>query len=154
VLVAAGSALATKITGSGFESWHDDVVRACTVGIAMIGAAFASHQTRHLSMDLVSRRLSPRARLFLRIGLLLVTIFVAALIVNAGLDNRAVDLDTESNRMTSLGFIERLTTISSIDLVIIFGGLLIIVHSLLHILIDADYIVRHKLPPERQRSGH
>ncbi len=37
----------------------DEIVRAGTFAIALLGAAFASHQGRHLSMDLVSRRLSP-----------------------------------------------------------------------------------------------
>ncbi len=154
VLVGGTSALLAKFTGAGFEPWHDHLIRACTVGIAMIGAAFASHQSRHLSMDLVSRRISPRARLFLRVGLLLVTIFVGVLIVHAGMDNRAVDLDTEGNRMAELSLIDKLTTTSSIDALVMFGGVLIIFHSLLHLLIDADYLVRHKLPPERQRSGH
>jgi hypothetical protein len=34
------------------------------------------------------------------------------------------------------------------------GGVLIIVHTLLHMLIDVDYLVRRKLPPVRARSGH
>ena len=31
---------------------------------------------------------------------------------------------------------------------------LIMFHTLLHLLIDVDYLRRGKLPPERTRSGH
>jgi hypothetical protein len=34
------------------------------------------------------------------------------------------------------------------------GGALMIFHTLLHMIIDADYIARRKTPPERMRSGH
>jgi hypothetical protein len=34
------------------------------------------------------------------------------------------------------------------------GAALIILHSLLHVVIDVDYLIRGKLPPERARSGH
>ena len=31
---------------------------------------------------------------------------------------------------------------------------MIILHCALHLVIDAEYLVRGKLPPERARSGH
>ena len=34
------------------------------------------------------------------------------------------------------------------------GGFMIIFHTVLHAIIDVDYIVRRKTPPERMRSGH
>ncbi|HZJ64809.1 MAG TPA: hypothetical protein VFD36_14950, partial [Kofleriaceae bacterium] len=34
------------------------------------------------------------------------------------------------------------------------GASLIILHTLLHMVIDIDYLVRGKTPPERMRSGH
>jgi hypothetical protein len=39
-------------------------------------------------------------------------------------------------------------------LMIPIGAALIIFHSLVHAAIDAEYLVRNKLPPERARSGH
>ena len=34
------------------------------------------------------------------------------------------------------------------------GGATMIVHTLLHMILDVDYILRRKTPPERMRSGH
>ena len=34
------------------------------------------------------------------------------------------------------------------------GGALVILHTIIHTLIDIDYLARGKTPPERQRSGH
>jgi hypothetical protein len=34
------------------------------------------------------------------------------------------------------------------------GGFLMLAHLFLHTLIDIDYLVRGKTPPERARSGH
>ena len=34
------------------------------------------------------------------------------------------------------------------------GGFLIILHTVLHTIIDVDYILRRKTPPEKMRSGH
>jgi hypothetical protein len=31
---------------------------------------------------------------------------------------------------------------------------MIVFHTLLHMVVDIDYIVRGKTPPERMRSGH
>jgi len=149
VLVAGGSALQQQIAGRGFDTWHSDLIRACTVTIAMFGAALASQQMRHLSMDLISRRLAPRARLFLRVALLAFTIFLALLLVRASLYHHGVDLLPDDASL-----IDYFTARKQVDGVVVIGGLLIIVHSALHLAIDVDYIVRHKLPPERMRSGH
>jgi TRAP-type C4-dicarboxylate transport system permease small subunit len=142
VLTAGGHALLDRFGVYRLEM-KDEIVRAGTFAIALLGAAFASHQGRHLSMDLVSRRLSPRARLFLKVLLALFTITIVVLVVRSGLHL----IDREKHE-------EHLLSTRRIALLIPIGGALIIIHTILHTIIDVDYIVRRKTPPERMRSAH
>ncbi|MBA3393024.1 MAG: TRAP transporter small permease [Deltaproteobacteria bacterium] len=146
VIVAIGviQALATKLFDHSFL-WSFGTVRAGTFAIAMTGAAFASHQARHLSMDLVSRKVGPRFRLGLRVGLGLFTIFATSLLLYSGI------------HLTSrLWGEEGVHTIPPhlIALMIPVGCILIMFHTTLHLLIDLDYLRRGKLPPEKAMTGH
>jgi TRAP-type mannitol/chloroaromatic compound transport system permease small subunit len=142
VLTAAGHALLDRIADYRLE-FKDHVIRAGTFAIAMLGAAFASHQARHLSMDLVSRRLSPRARLFLKVMLALFTIGIVVLVVRSGF--HLIDREKHEDELLSTRRVAYLIPA---------GGALIILHTLLHAIIDIDYIIRRKTPPERMRSAH
>jgi TRAP-type C4-dicarboxylate transport system permease small subunit len=144
VITASIQAMSSKIAGKSLL-WSFYVIRAGTFSTAMIGAAFASHQQRHLAMDLVSRRLPPRGRLFLRVFLGLFTIFVAFLLARAGL--AVFDQVSEEGK-------GELIPPGVVALMIPLGAGLVVVHTLLFMLIDIDYIVRRQLPPERARSGH
>jgi hypothetical protein len=85
----------------------------------------------------------------LGVALKLLTIGVAILLFRSGLHQRAVAGGSEHLDFLGLRIIDAdvVTTIS-------IGAALIALHSVLHILIDVDYLVRGKLPPERARSGH
>ena len=145
VLTATSAALSDRLLGIRFGRWWFDIVRGGTFSVAMIGAVFASHQQRHLSMDLVSRRLPPRGRLVLRVILALCTMFVAGLLVRSGL-----------HQLDSVGEDggEHLVSTHTIVTFMPVGAALIIVHTFLHMVIDLDYLVRGKTPPERMRSAH
>ena len=145
VVTAAGAALSDRVIGVRLGRWWFDVVRGGTFSIAMIGAVFASHQQRHLAMDLISRRLPPRGRLALRVGLALFTVFVAALLVRSGLHQ----LDSVGGEAG-----EHLISTHTIVMFMPVGAGLIIVHTVLHMVIDLDYLARGKTPPERIRSAH
>lgn len=145
VLTAAGAALSDRVLGIRLGRWWFDVVRGGTFSLAMIGAVFASHQQRHLAMDLISRRLPPRGRLVLRVILALVTVFVAALLVRSGLHQ----LDSVGDEAG-----EHLISTHAIVMFMPVGAGLIIVHTVLHMVIDLDYLARGKTPPERMRSAH
>jgi TRAP-type C4-dicarboxylate transport system permease small subunit len=140
--VAAGHAILDRIAHIRLE-FKDDVVKGGTFAIAMIGAAFATQQGRNLAMDLVSRRMSPRARLFLKAFLGLFTIFIVSLLVRASFGTIAIQKPSES-----------LISPRHIAWMIPLGGGLIMLHALLHFAIDVDYIRRRQVPPERMRSGH
>ena len=145
VLTGAGHALLEKFAHIRIP-FKDDVVRAGTFAIAMLGGAFATHQSKNLSMDLLSRRFSPRNRLFLKIILSLFAVFVLILLIRSGLHN----IDNEKQFLQEDKLISRVR----IAWLIPIGGALMILHLVLHTIIDADYIARHKTPPERMRSGH
>jgi TRAP-type C4-dicarboxylate transport system permease small subunit len=134
VLTAAAAALSDRMLGVPLGRWWFDIVRGGTFAIAMLGAVFATHQRRHLAMDLVTRRLPMRSRLVLRILLAVFTMFVLGLLRRSGL-----------HQLDHLGE-------ESADHLI--STSLIILHTWLHMVIDIDYLVRGKTPPEQLRSGH
>ncbi len=145
VLTAASAALSDRLLGVRLGRWWFDIVRGGTFSVAMIGAVFASYQQRHLSMDLISRRLPPRGRLVLRVILALFTLLVAALLVRSGLHQ----LDTVGEEAG-----EHLISTHTIVTFMPVGAGLIIIHTLLHMGIDLDYLARGKTPPAQMRSVH
>lgn len=144
VLVGTVQALATKLFGHSFL-WSFDLVRAGTFMIAMVGAAFASHHATHLSMDLVSRWMRPRSRLAAQVVLGLFTIFAAFLLFRSGLHLRTQVASEGGNHTVPMELVAALIPA---------GAGLIIFHTLMRVLIDADYLRRGKLPPEKALSAH
>ena len=151
VAVASLSALSEHIGHHQIGLWWTWVVRKGTFAIALLGAAYATQQQRLLAMDLVSRKLSPRGRLVLGIALKLFTVVLAAILVFIGLYMHD-HADHHSGPRLDLSLF--VLTEKDALCVIPIGGALIVLHSLLHAVIEADYLVRGKLLPERARSGH
>jgi TRAP-type C4-dicarboxylate transport system permease small subunit len=145
VLTAASHALLDRFAHIQVP-FKDDVIRSGTFAIAMIAGAFATHQAKHLSMDLISRRMSARTRLFLKVFLSLFVIFMVILFIRSGLHN----ITNEQQFAAEDKLISRVR----IAWLIPIGGFMIIFHTVLHTIIDVDYILRRKTPPERMRSGH
>jgi len=145
VLAGAFQGLAGKLAGKSYPATYE-LVRTGVLSIAMLGAAFASHQQRHLAMDLISRRLPPRGRLMLRLFLGAITIFITAVLVRS-VWHLFSQVSGEHNANNILP-----AWVAPITLPL--GGGLIIFHTLIHLIIDADYLARGKLPPERARSAH
>jgi TRAP-type C4-dicarboxylate transport system permease small subunit len=144
VLTASANAIIEKATEQGLW-WSYDVIRGGTFAVAMMGAAFATHQSRHLAMDLISRSLPRRARLVLQCILELFTIVICCVLARSGLHQLDFAGD-ETGR--------HLLEAKQIAMFLPVGAGLIILHSFLHLLIDIDYLARGKLLPERARSGH
>jgi TRAP-type C4-dicarboxylate transport system permease small subunit len=144
VLSASAEAIGTKIFHHAFD-WSFDVVRDGVFSIAMLGAAFASHQQRHLAMDLLSKRLTPRGRLVLRVLLAIFTIGIVLILVRSGMRLRDQVAGEVGNHLIPMGYIAALVPI---------GAGLIILHTAIHGAIDVAYLVRRKLPPEKMRMGH
>ncbi len=66
--------------GSGGPAWTEELVRILVLWVAMAGAMVASRNAKHISIDLVSRLVPPRARHAIAILSSLFTAAVAALI--------------------------------------------------------------------------
>ena len=73
------------------------------------------------------------------------TVAIVALLVRSGLHQ----LDTVGEESG-----DHLISTHTIVTFMPIGAILIIVHTVLHMVIDLDYLARGKLPPERMRSGH
>jgi TRAP-type C4-dicarboxylate transport system permease small subunit len=151
VCVAALAALSDKLFDTQIGRWWHYIVRGGTFAVAMFGAVYATHQQRHLAMDLVSRRLSPRGRLVLGLVLKLFTIAIAAVLFHTGMHLRETASGIDKEHL-DLGFMA--ITDKDIVATVPIGAALIILHSILHAVIDVEYLARNKLPPERARSGH
>ena len=149
VSVASLAAIHDKLASEHLGRWWHYIVRGGTFAVAMFAAVFATQQQRHLAMDLVSRRMSPRGRLVLGLVLKLLTIAVAVFLYKSGRTNAKVVGGTESLDVFGLHIVD-----GDIVSTIYLGAALIILHSLLHTALDASYLIRGKLPPERARSGH
>jgi TRAP-type C4-dicarboxylate transport system permease small subunit len=151
ILLATSQALGEKIAHADlWGTFKDDAVRAGTFAMALIGGAYATHQGRHLAMDLISRRMAPRARLVLSVLLGLFVIMIVALLIRAGFHT----IDAEAEIAKSASGSPKLITSVHVAYLIPIGGALVIFHTLLHLLIDVDYIIRGKTPPEKMRTGH
>lgn len=148
VIVAASAALADKVGGHQLGRWWHYIVRGGTFSIAMFGAVFATYQQRHLAMDLISRNLSPKGRLILGTALKLFTIFIAYLLFQSGMKQREVVGGTEHLSVFGLFNLDDTDIVTTMPI----AAGLIIFHSLLHIIIDVEYLVRGKTPPERMRA--
>jgi TRAP-type C4-dicarboxylate transport system permease small subunit len=150
VLVAAAAALSGRVFGHQIGRWWHYIVRNGTFTIAMFAAAFASHQQRHLAMDLVSRRLTPRGRLILGLILKAFVVVIALVLMKTGWALRGTFEGATENLDLGIFKINDADTVAGISV----AAALIIFHSVLHAAIDVEYLVRGKLPPERARSGH
>ncbi len=145
VVIGSAHALLERIAHIRLE-FAGDIIRSGTFAIALLGGAFATHQAKHLSMDLLSRKFSPRGRLFLKLILSVFMIFVLVLLIRSGY----AQVENERQFAAEDKFLSRVR----IAFLIPIGGAIMIFHTVLHMIIDADYIARHKTPPERMRSGH
>ena len=144
ILVASTHAIKEKITHLGLW-WSADVIRGGTFSLGMIGAAYATQQQRHLAMDLLSKKISPRYRLLLASAIEIFTIAVCCMLIYSGW--RQIDAaGTETGR--------HLFQAKSIVIFLPIGGALIALHAFLHLIIHLDYFARGKIPPERVRSSH
>jgi TRAP-type C4-dicarboxylate transport system permease small subunit len=144
VIVASTHAIKEKITHLGLW-WSADVIRGGTFTIAMVGAAYATQQQRHLAMDLLSKKIPPRYRLLLAAVIEIFTIAVCLVLAFSGwrqIDAAGVETG------------QHLFQAKTIVMFLPIGAVLIAFHAFLHLIIHLDYFARGKLPPERVRSAH
>ena len=169
VVVASIAAIHDKLTTDHLGRWWHTIVRGGTFAIAMFAAAFTTQEQRHLAMDLVSRKLSPRGRLILGLALKVLTLIVCWYLYKAGRAQLeyCTTIWEGPNGMhvfqimacsPLVGAGETLSFfgihINDVDVVstIYISALLISFHTILHFIIDVDYLARGVTPPERMRA--
>lgn len=120
-------------------------VRYTVYLMAMIGGAYAAHHRRLLSMDVINRLLQGRARAILRI---VTTTF--ALVITAVFFYYCLDLyfDTRDEHT-----IEHWMPAFAAKAAMAIGSALIGIHLLVQLVIDVDYLVHGKVPPEPEMGA-
>ncbi len=125
--------------------WAVEGIRVSVFALAMVGAAFATHQKRNFSLDLLSRVFAVRGRAILRVVLNLSTIFAAALLFYGGWLVKEVisrEKDYELVPKWMIGWF------------IPIAAALIIIHCLLHIVVEVGYLAAGRTAPEAEQAVH
>lgn len=124
--------------------WAVEGIRVAVFAIAMLGAAFATHLKRNFSLDLVSKAFGPRGRAVLRVVLNLVAMLAAALLCYGGW------LVNEKTLSHEKGY--ELVPKWIIGWFIPVAAALIIVHLVLHTVIELIYLARGETAPEPEQA--
>lgn len=147
VIVASLAAIHDKLTTDHLGRWWHTIVRGGTFAIAMFAAAYTTQEQRHLAMDLVSRKLTPKGRLMLGLALKVLTVGVCYFLFKSGRAQLGVVGTGETLSVFGM-HINDVDVVSSISI----AAVLISFHTILHFIIDVDYLVRGVSPPERARA--
>jgi TRAP-type C4-dicarboxylate transport system permease small subunit len=147
VIVASLAAIHDKLTTDHLGRWWHTIVRGGTFAIAMFAAAYTTQEQRHLAMDLVSRKLAPKGRLMLGLALKVLTVGVCYFLFKSGRAQLGVVGTGETLSVFGM-HINDVDVVSSISI----AAVLISFHTILHFIIDVDYLVRGVSPPERARA--
>jgi TRAP-type C4-dicarboxylate transport system permease small subunit len=113
----------------------------------MFAAAFTTQEQRHLAMDLVSRKLPPKGRLMLGLALKILTVAVCYYLYKSGRAQLGVVGTGETLSVFGL-HLNDVDVVSTISI----AAVLISFHTIMHFIIDVDYLVRGVSPPERARA--
>jgi TRAP-type C4-dicarboxylate transport system permease small subunit len=119
--------------------WAVEGIRVAVFAIAMMGAAFATHHKRNFNLDLLSKLFGPKGRAYLRVVLNLVAIAAATLLFYGGWLVKkiiSVEKDYELVPKWVIGWF------------IPIAASLIIVHLILHSVIELVYLSNGKIAPE------
>ncbi|MEO8844339.1 MAG: TRAP transporter small permease subunit, partial [Kofleriaceae bacterium] len=142
VIVASIAAIHDKLTTDHLGRWWHTIVRGGTFAIAMFAAAFTTQEQRHLAMDLVSRKLPARGRLMLGFALKALTVAVCYYLYTSGRAQLGVVGTGETLSVFGI-HINDVDVVSTISI----AAVLIAFHTVLHFIIDVDYLVRGVTPP-------
>lgn len=111
------------------SSWTEELARYLLIWVAILGAAYVTGQKGHISIDLISTRISPaqnrRLTVFIRIMIMLFAIFI--MVVGGG--NLIHITLTNGQASPAMGI-----PLGYIYCIIPISGLLIVFYTLVHIL--------------------
>jgi TRAP-type C4-dicarboxylate transport system permease small subunit len=120
-------------------------VRYTVYLMAMIGGAYAAHHRRLLSMDVINRMVRGKAGALLRIATTLFALVITAVFFYYSLD---LYLDTRHEKT-----IEHWMPAVAAKGAMAIGSALICLHLVVQLVIDVDYLVHGKTPPEPEMGA-
>lgn len=124
--------------------WSIELIKVCVFGIAMLGAAFATHLNRNFSLDLVSHFLGRRGKAVLRILVNLSTIAAAGLLYYGGeMVRESLKKAHESHELVPMWVVGWFMPIA---------GILILIHSVNHTIIEISYLAAGRTAPEPEQA--
>jgi TRAP-type C4-dicarboxylate transport system permease small subunit len=121
-------------------TWTDELIRASVFFVAWTGAVLAAQTDQLLNMDVITRLVKPRTRVYMRMVTRLITIGACILLAWGGFAVREV-LKGEDYEVISMG---------TMTLALPLGGALIGFHILLHMAVDVIYLSAGRTPPESE----
>lgn len=125
--------------------WAVEGIRIAVFALAMIGAAYATHHKRNFSLDLLSKVFEARGRAVLRLVLNVATVLAAALLFYGGwLVKEVISKEKDYELVPK----------SVIGWFIPIAAALMIIHCLLHSVIEASYLAAGKAAPESEQAVH
>jgi TRAP-type C4-dicarboxylate transport system permease small subunit len=124
--------------------WSIELIKVCVFAIAMLGAAFATHLGRNFSLDLVSHFLGRRGKAILRIVINLTTMAAALLLYYGGeLVRESLKKAHESHELVPMWVIGWFMPVA---------GMLILIHSVNHTIIEVSYLANGRTAPEPDQA--
>jgi TRAP-type C4-dicarboxylate transport system permease small subunit len=140
--------LTEHFSSTPLEGASYDVRYTCFL-IAMVGGAFAAHHRRLLAMDFVSHFLPGKVKSWTRV---LNTAFACVIaFVFFKYAHRLYEAQTTERH--TRGAHEHWMPEAGANAAMMIGAELLLLHLLVQIVIDLDYLVRGKLPPEPQMGA-
>lgn len=118
--------------------WTDEIIRYSVFFIGLVGAALAAQADRLFNIDMFTRAFGVRGKLIIRIVSATFTIYICWLFFSGSITLRDILLDEKGEILDPKWGVLSLPT----------AMVLIALHMLLHILIDAYYLGTGKTPPE------
>lgn len=121
-------------------------VRYTVFLMAMVGGAFAAHHRRLLSMDVVSRMVSARSRAWVRVVTTAFGAFMSAVFLKYALwilDQPKALLASTTHWMPAFFG----------NAAMAIGAALLVFHLTIQVVIDLDYLLRGKTPPEPEQGA-
>jgi TRAP-type C4-dicarboxylate transport system permease small subunit len=121
-------------------------VRYTVFLMAMVGGAFAAHHRRLLSMDVVSRMVSAKTRGWIRVATTTFGAFMSAVFLKYGL----WILDQPPKLLAET---EHWMPAFAGNAAMAIGAGLLLFHLTIQVVIDLDYLVRGKAPPDPEMGA-
>jgi len=144
-LTAITQVLMDKV-GDHRPTWPYELIRYGVFFVAMSGAALAAQRKGMFNMDLVTRKLSPRVRAYVRIFAAVLVAVLCSLVVRSAVELRANTFKVkEAHEYISHGHAY---------LALIGGAALIAFHFVLHAIIEITYLASGKIPPDPPHKRH